>query len=62
MRPSPREIKRQKAQQKDTGIARYYGAHKGVLELTAEGAIGIYGDQRIPIQPKIADVRIICGR
>jgi len=33
----------------DTGIARYYGSHKGVLELTAEGATAIYGDQRIPL-------------
>ena len=33
----------------DTGIAAYYGSHKGVLELTAEGATTIYGDQRIPL-------------
>ena len=33
----------------DTGIATHYGAHKGVLELTAQGAIAIYGDQRIPL-------------
>ena len=33
----------------DTGIATHYGAHKGVLELTAEGAMAIYGDQRIPL-------------
>ncbi len=33
----------------DTGIATYYGAHKGLLELTAEGATAIYGDQRIPL-------------
>jgi len=33
----------------DTGIATYYGAHKGLLELTANGATAIYGDQRIPV-------------
>ena len=33
----------------DTGIADYYGSHKGVLELTAEGAVAIYGDKRIPL-------------
>lgn len=33
----------------DTGIASHYGAHKGVLELTAQGATAIYGDQRIPL-------------
>lgn len=33
----------------DTGIATYYGAHKGVLELTANGAVAIYGEQRIPL-------------
>ena len=33
----------------DTGIARHYGAHKGLLELTADGAIAIYGDQKIPV-------------
>jgi len=33
----------------DTGIAAYYGSHKGVLELTADGAVAIYGDQRIPL-------------
>lgn len=33
----------------DTGIATYYGAHKGLLELTAEGATAIYGDQRISL-------------
>ena len=33
----------------DTGIATHYGAHKGVLELTAKGATAIYGDQRIPL-------------
>ena len=33
----------------DTGIASYYGSHKGVLELTANGAMTIYGDQRIPL-------------
>ncbi len=33
----------------DTGIARYYGAHKGVLELTAEGATAIYDDKRIAL-------------
>ena len=33
----------------DTGIATYYGAHKGLLELTADGATAIYGEQRIPL-------------
>jgi Calcineurin-like phosphoesterase len=33
----------------DTGIAAYYGSHKGVLELTAAGAVAIYGDRRIPL-------------
>ena len=36
----------------DTGIATYYGAHKGVLELTAAGATAIYDDQRIPVPLK----------
>ena len=36
----------------DTGIAAYYGSHKGVLELTAAGATAIYGDQRIPLPSK----------
>lgn len=39
----------------DTGIARYYGAHKGLLELTADGAIAIYGDQRIPLPTLSSD-------
>jgi len=33
----------------DTGIANYYGAHKGVLELSKTGVIAIYGDNRIPL-------------
>ena len=33
----------------DTGIAAYYGSHKGVLELTSEGAVAIYGDKRIAL-------------
>ena len=33
----------------DSGIAAYYGSHKGVLELTPDGATAIYGDQRIPL-------------
>ena len=33
----------------DTGIANYYGAHKGLLELTAQGATAIYDDKRIPL-------------
>jgi len=33
----------------DTGIAAYYGSHKGVLELTSDGAVAIYGDKRIPL-------------
>lgn len=36
----------------DTGIAAYYGSHKGVLELTAEGVTAIYGDRRIPLPAK----------
>jgi len=28
----------------DTGLATYYGAHMGVLELTADGITAIYGD------------------
>jgi len=36
----------------DTGIAAHYGAHIGILELTAEGAVAIYGDKRIPIPAK----------
>ena len=42
----------------DTGIAAYYGAHKGLLELTPEhGAIAIYGDQRIPV-PRLNGGRV----
>ncbi len=33
----------------DTGIAAYYGAHKGLLELTPDGAFAIYGDLKIPL-------------
>ena len=33
----------------DTGIATYYGANKGLLELTAKGATAIYDDQKIPV-------------
>ncbi len=33
----------------DTGLASYYGAHMGVLELTAAGATAIYGGRRIPL-------------
>jgi len=33
----------------DTGLATHYGAHMGVLELTAAGATAIYGDKRIPV-------------
>jgi len=33
----------------DTGIAAYYGSHKGLLELTSDGATAIYGEQRIPL-------------
>jgi hypothetical protein len=39
----------------DTGIASHYGSHKGVLELTAQGAIAIYGDQRIPVPSHNSD-------
>jgi len=41
----------------DTGIAAYYGSHKGVLELTANGVTAIYGDQRIPL-PDSNDGRV----
>lgn len=33
----------------DTGLATYYGAHMGVLELTGDGATAIYGGTRIPV-------------
>ena len=33
----------------DSGIAASYGAHTGILELTAKGATAIYGEQRIPL-------------
>lgn len=33
----------------DTGIAAYYGSHIGVLELTPDGAVAIYGDKRIAL-------------
>jgi hypothetical protein len=33
----------------DTGIAAHYGSHFGILELTANGAVAIYGEQRIPL-------------
>jgi len=33
----------------DTGIASHYGSHKGLLELTKQGATAIYGDQRISV-------------
>ncbi|NOR19055.1 MAG: protein-tyrosine-phosphatase [Xanthomonadales bacterium] len=33
----------------DTGIASYYGSHKGILELTSAGATAIYADKRIPL-------------
>jgi hypothetical protein len=33
----------------DPGISAYYGANTAVLELTAAGAVAIYGDQRVPI-------------
>lgn len=39
----------------DTGIAAYYGSHKGVLELTADGAMSIYGDRKIPLPSKNED-------
>jgi hypothetical protein len=39
----------QKVVLNDTGIAKHYGSHKGVLELTANGVTAIYGDQRIPL-------------
>jgi hypothetical protein len=33
----------------DTGIGAHYGSHFGILELTAAGAVAIYGEQRIPL-------------
>jgi len=33
----------------DTGLATYYGAHMGVLELTTDGITAIYGDKQIPV-------------
>lgn len=36
----------------DTGIAAHYGSHKGLLELTPQGATAIYGDKRIPLPTK----------
>ena len=33
----------------DTGIAAYYGSHKGVLELTDAGLTAIYDDKRIAL-------------
>ncbi len=33
----------------DAGISAYYGANTAALELTADGAVAIYGDQRIPV-------------
>ena len=36
----------------DTGIASHYGSNTGILELTADGATAIYGDQRIPLPVK----------
>ena len=33
----------------DTGLATYYGAHMGVLELTADGITAIYGDKQISV-------------
>ena len=41
----------------DTGIGSHYGSNIGVLELSSEGAIAIYGDQRIPV-PSTNDGRI----
>ena len=41
----------------DSGIASHYGSHNGVLELTADGATAIYGDQRIPL-PTMDDERV----
>ncbi len=39
----------------DSGIATYYGSHKGVLELTADGAVAIYGNQRLDLPTKSAE-------
>jgi hypothetical protein len=39
----------------DTGIAGYYGAHFGLLELTAEGAFAIYGDRKMPLPTRNDD-------
>jgi hypothetical protein len=41
----------------DSGIGSHYGSHIGVLELTNEDAIAIYGAQRIPV-PTQNDGRI----
>jgi hypothetical protein len=40
----------------DTGIATYYGAHKGVLEITPDGINAIYGDEKIAL-PAANDAR-----
>ncbi len=49
----------------DTGIAAHYGSHKGVLELTADGATAIYADRRIPVPPTSAEreayLRVVIG-
>ena len=39
----------------DTGIAKYYGAHKGVLELTSNGINAIYGDQKVSLPKADSD-------
>ena len=33
----------------DTGIGAHYGSHIGILELSKEGAVAIYGEKRIPL-------------
>jgi hypothetical protein len=33
-------------------LVSHYGSHIGILELTSEGVIAIYGDQRIPVPAK----------
>lgn len=41
----------------DTGIAASYGSHTGLLELTPDGVVAIYGERRIPL-PDHDDARI----
>jgi hypothetical protein len=47
----------QKVVLNDTGIANYYGAHKGLLEITPEGVTAIYGEDRLAL-PQSNDERV----